>query len=548
MAIREIISFSKDCLTGEISTEKKVKKDNGIKGKVLVELFDANNEKKIRETYTENIIPDVIFKDIFARFFAGDVMGIGNTNHDNTKDLFSHIYLTDSTKPELKTAERVLGNVIGYAHRDNTYSGDATDRGTINTAETKMEVENNRIRVNFVFDFPTHAANGEFESIFWGEAPTRKNAFYSGPSIFGRNYTGDGHILVYNDDDNKHIYWSLRYLIDESASKHTIYTDYHKGFTLFDATHFSVDSNLIKFPEDLKGHQVMIPFDYNIDGFVNWNQATTLLNEDGEAIESLTKAIPVLKEDGDVDYYVGFYRWSGLLIIYKWSSVGVLQSKVSIDDYAIEFQDEYGADFNYRDITIDPVFWGGKIEIMGYNSRTDPNTDETIYSSRLIRLNLDGTKHSELDLKPRTGNAHWFISNGMDGGNIERRCHVSSLSGRSKNRLYIYYNGVNGGNSFYQVITADGNLLEAYRDQWDFNASNFKLFNKIGTDKWISQYKNHSTHGTNRYYFGIYYGATSMPCGAHTKLVNPVQKTDANTMKVQYMFEIDLVDYLNDLY
>ena len=50
------------------------------------------------------------------------------------------------------------------------------------------------------------------------------------------------------------------------------------------------------------------------------------------------------------------------------------------------------------------------------------------------------------------------------------------------------------------------------------------------------------------YSFGIHYGATSKPCGAHTKLANPVQKTDANTMKIQYMFEIDLINYAEDYY
>ena len=50
------------------------------------------------------------------------------------------------------------------------------------------------------------------------------------------------------------------------------------------------------------------------------------------------------------------------------------------------------------------------------------------------------------------------------------------------------------------------------------------------------------------YTFGMHYGSPSKPCGAHTKLANPVQKTDANTMKVQYMFEIDLINYANDLY
>lgn len=48
--------------------------------------------------------------------------------------------------------------------------------------------------------------------------------------------------------------------------------------------------------------------------------------------------------------------------------------------------------------------------------------------------------------------------------------------------------------------------------------------------------------------FGIYHLAQSKPCGAHTKLAQPVEKTDANTMKIQYTFEIDLIDFAFDFY
>ena len=41
---------------------------------------------------------------------------------------------------------------------------------------------------------------------------------------------------------------------------------------------------------------------------------------------------------------------------------------------------------------------------------------------------------------------------------------------------------------------------------------------------------------------------TSRPVGTHTCLSQPVEKTDANTMKVQYMFEIDMPIYGEDYY
>jgi len=69
MGIREVISYNKNYLTGEIKSDKKNKEYNGIKGKVLLELFDAKTNEKVKEAYTENLIPDLYFKDIFVLKF-----------------------------------------------------------------------------------------------------------------------------------------------------------------------------------------------------------------------------------------------------------------------------------------------------------------------------------------------------------------------------------------------------------------------------------------------------------------------------------------------
>lgn len=550
MSLRELISYNKDYLTGEIFTEKKNKEYTGIKGKVLIEIFDANTNAKIKEAYTENVIPDIIFKDIFLRYFSGDVLGIGSTGHSNTTDLFSNIYLTDSTKPESANSERVSGNIIGYAHRGTTYSGNETQRGTINLAETNMEIRNGKVRVNFVFDFPTHAANGTFESIYWSDSFSNLDTAYIGPPVCGRTKTsGTGYLYIASSTVNEELraaYWGISYLMNGSSpAKFTAFIDYHKGFVYFDGNNSAVNSSYIQFPESLKGHQLILPFDLNLlsAGFVDWAKAITLLNDSGEPFSSslISGATPVLDENGDIDYIVGYYRSSNKLSIYQWSKVGVLQSTSTIDNMSTEFRDEYGTNFNYCGIALTPVTWRGPIELFGYNSRLDQQTNETIYSNRLIRLNLDGTKHNELNLKPKIGSSTWFASRGMDSGNIERRCYLSSVSGRSKNRLYLYYSGTNGGSSFYQVVTPEGNLLEPYRS----SGVSSGLRNIRGTDRWLYMYRS-SSNGT--YSFGIHYGATSKPCGAHTKLANPVQKTDANTMKIQYMFEIDLINYAEDYY
>ena len=115
---------------------------------------------------------------------------------------------------------------------------------------------------------------------------------------------------------------------------------------------------------------------------------------------------------------------------------------------------------------------------------------------------------------------------------------------RSANKIYLYYTSVQGGAGFYQVITPSGNLLEPYKAYFGLNnASYYSYHNILGTDRWISRY-----YGNNRNYQLIQWMLLSRPIGAHTKLTQPVEKTEANTMKIQYMFEIYLVDYGEDYF
>ena len=67
----------------------------------------------------------------------------------------------------------------------------------------------------------------------------------------------------------------------------------------------------------------------------------------------------------------------------------------------------------------------------------------------------------------------------------------------------------------------------------------------MNTDRWLARY---SQQSSNYVYLMIYNALTSRPVGAHTKLAQPVEKTEANTMKVQYMFEVDLLVYGEDYF
>jgi hypothetical protein len=79
-------------------------------------------------------------------------------------DPFRMIELTNATHAEDSMNEWVVhGERIGYAFSTSTYSGGDTQRGTYNASESFTT----RDQVHLVFDFPTHAANGTFQSIYF---------------------------------------------------------------------------------------------------------------------------------------------------------------------------------------------------------------------------------------------------------------------------------------------------------------------------------------------------------------------------------------------
>lgn len=553
----ETISYDKDLLNGHIVAKKKIKEDNGIKGKVTVSLFDAKNGEKIRESYTENLIPDIYFKDTFMRQFINGVMGFGMTRACTNYEWFNYLCLTDSDKPEHVNEQRVMGNIIGYAHRNNTYSGSSTVRGTINKSETNVEVTDTKIKMNYVFDFPTHAANGKIESVYFTESDVYdKDYFYLGAPILARE-GGDGYQHIYSNTNPKR-YFAARYGFESTLA--TRFTASTKGFMIIDGKSptFS-NSTQIKFPDNLKGHWVYVPFEVMKYEMFIWEEAIRLLNKDGEPLAAIASDT-IKQNDGlsdvcihhmsESDYnFIGYYNYTisneSYIRIYRWTKVGVLISYIDINTTQTFKDLDYNSVFKRTATSTHSVYNDGTITLIGYNARTDSQYNETNYTSRLIKINTEGQVIQDMNLKPKIGNSSWFSAQGMDSGNIERRCYVQSIS-ITKSRLYLFYQGVQSGQSFYQCITHSGNLLEPYRKYLAAKDFYYTGYNILGRDEWMVKFgeKSYDYHIE----FNLFHSLTSRPIGTHTRLAQPVEKTEVNTMKVQYLFEIDLVPYGEDYY
>ncbi len=137
-------------------------------GKIKIELFDELTRKKIEEINTHNFISKAVKEQLFKNkmrsvFTYNRVTGGGDPSNA-FGDPFHIMSLTDADHPENPENEYVRkGMVIGLAYTNETYSGSDQLRGTYNAAESFTTKE----QVHMVFDFPTHAGNGTFSSIYF---------------------------------------------------------------------------------------------------------------------------------------------------------------------------------------------------------------------------------------------------------------------------------------------------------------------------------------------------------------------------------------------
>ncbi|WP_434565165.1 DKNYY domain-containing protein [Thermoanaerobacterium thermosaccharolyticum] len=146
-----------------VSFKEKVSK---IRGLVTVELFDAATKKKVLEAKTENLITSIGYNFLRNQLITS-ALGLTYTgSKPSFENVFSQIQLYSGNEPEIEEKFPSLGDLVGWSNQ-TTYSGSDTLRGTVNTAETRMNYDD-LSRVHFVFDWPTNAANGTFQTIIWG--------------------------------------------------------------------------------------------------------------------------------------------------------------------------------------------------------------------------------------------------------------------------------------------------------------------------------------------------------------------------------------------
>ena len=185
----------------------KLKNTKPVKGFATVELFNESG-KKVLEEKSENsltyLATNHLIWNLKRDFYTGHPSGaLGEPYYP-----IYYLILDSSTDPIIYTSSMLCKNIstiIGWSSK-GTYSGSDTLRGTVNPVESYWTNE----KVHWVFDFPTHAANGTFQRVVWGSgsniydyATIRK---FSHPDSSPRGLAWDGTYLWAAGEKQKKIF------------------------------------------------------------------------------------------------------------------------------------------------------------------------------------------------------------------------------------------------------------------------------------------------------------------------------------------------------
>lgn len=144
-----------------------------FEGKLTVQLINAKSGKVEQEVESTNFAANHTIR--YAKWLQKSVLksglsGLGVADTVYAPHLPANcIVLTDSTLAENPSTEWPMqGATIGWASK-STYAGTDIWRGTVATAP----IEAGSDHVKWVFDWPTHAANGTIGSVGWVYSPSQ---------------------------------------------------------------------------------------------------------------------------------------------------------------------------------------------------------------------------------------------------------------------------------------------------------------------------------------------------------------------------------------
>lgn len=417
--VKEVIDYVKDLRTGKIIKQKKLKPVGLGSNTCIIEMFEG--KKKVKEAVTHNIVNNYVNQIAFLQFFHDNCKQSSNLT---TLNPFTNIILTDYEGEENADEVCVRGNVIAWANKSTQYVGTDPLRGTINNVESELTDRTQSGYLKYVFDFPTHAANGNINSIWWA---------YGGNNSY--RLIGDAYLRKASDSTYTDICCDGSY----------VYAVRNTG-TIYKMVMDSADAETISFTTS------------NLRG-IEWDGTNFWLADNS------TKTI------------------------YKCNTSFSVISTVALT-----------VSENIIGITL-------------YNNKIFVSTTAALY-----RIALDGTVEARI-----TAESLGFHSDGIVGP-------------AKANNKYLMCYGRNGSNYYYAFLDTNGNTMYL-RDVTDESGSDrASVFCFVNNEYYTDSNFYIRYRTTYRYREFAYLGGV----GAHTKLPSTITKTNTNTMKVTYIFSIEM--------
>lgn len=473
---RETISFNEDLVNNNVAILKKKKPISNMRGRAIVELFDSKTGGKVYHAETENLINDSVVKLMFLESFYRRLIVRGNIENGYIIFPFRRIYLTDYDGVENASEKYMKGNTIGWCDKNEPYSGTNTLQGTINLSESYYKPEEDgKIKIHFVFDFPTHSCNGTFQTIYWYQGEGRETLYATNINTAGGSSTIDSKNTAICSLRSTSYYCSDYDNIGYGLYSITISSIYYRTFKSF-------------FLDSCRSNQNGDNYFYKADGS---KLTTSDFSINGIAADS--------------NYLYLHYNKNSSIDIYTFQKDGTWVGNTS------------KSASNYKDAT-------GKIPTIQSFEVVDGVPYMTVYYSingvnvnHLLKLNSSyGIETDYIIDTPSYADSSWKVS----------------ITGKTKE--YWVFSDTNGLLHLY-----DNSLKPIFNGVSASKAMPSPDNRKYFFSKYHNYGYCFGVWSGSSSYSYYYYAFGPSLIGAQTLLAAPVTKTPTNTMKIQYDFIID---------
>ena len=529
----ELKGYVKNFRDGTISEHVKMKPMTGYRGRTTVQLFNAETGELEQEVMSENVINNWIAKDSFDANFRGQVNG---HKTDLFANPFSYLLLSDAAVPEDADAKELVGRMYGWADR-TAYSGSAINRGTLNTAESwySNRATAGKTQAHFVFDFPTHAANGTIRTIYWAPSNMRCVEVAKGGQPWAgikrcTNWYYQNYPFLNPNSQLPFVQQqvlSYRYMdaVPSKQGRVNMTTKMFYGVTNWEgALCFSA---------------------VDIDRFnLTASDIVKCTYADGSIYTSFP-SIMAVHIDPDAQlfkilFYTSIYEsYKDMPLKYTYYEVtfnfsGATQSVQSFNRSLL--MDESRYPINY-DRPNNGWYYTNSGELRLVDSYTTPSTNPTEYENYEIQFNDTLTAVTKIDTRPilvNCLNERFGVTTYTEDSPDIKQSRIDYVNFVKDDVINYYVNSSGISGNF--IVRRSDNACLYHSADWSASSGIYSYLYYYGSNTLIGYYSGG----------GLVFGQFTMLPSAQNLLPSNVVKTDVNTMKIQYDFIIDENDFVTD--